>query len=244
MKKTVLITGASRGIGKSIAKLFALNNYNVIINYFKSDMLAKKLVEELKEINEATIAIKADISNKSEVDEMFEQIRLSFHCVDVLINNAGIANQILFTDMTAKQWDQIFDVNVKGMFHCTQAVAKDMICRKNGKIINISSIWGLCGASCEVAYSASKAAVIGFTKALAKELGPSNIQINCIAPGIIETDMNNSLDADTVESLINQTPLGKIGSAEDIAHTALFLAGEQANFITGQVISPNGGFVI
>lgn len=244
MKKTVLITGASRGIGKSIAKLFALNNYNVIINYFKSDMLAKKLVEELKEINEATIAIKADISNKSEVDEMFEQIRLSFHCVDVLINNAGIANQILFTDMTAKQWDQIFDVNVKGMFHCTQAVAKDMICRKNGKIINISSIWGLCGASCEVAYSASKAAVIGFTKALAKELGPSNIQVNCIAPGIIETDMNNSLDADTVESLINQTPLGKIGSAEDIAHTALFLAGEQANFITGQVISPNGGFVI
>jgi 3-oxoacyl-[acyl-carrier protein] reductase len=244
MKKTVLITGASRGIGKSIAKLFALNNYNVIINYFKSDMLAKKLVEELKEINEATIAIKADISNKSEVDEMFEQIRLSFHCVDVLINNAGIANQILFTDMTAKQWDQIFDVNVKGMFHCTQAVAKDMICRKNGKIINISSIWGLCGASCEVAYSASKAAVIGFTKALAKELGPSNIQVNCIAPGIIETDMNNSLDADTVESLINQTPLGEIGSAEDIAHTALFLAGEQANFITGQVISPNGGFVI
>jgi 3-oxoacyl-[acyl-carrier protein] reductase len=244
MKKTVLITGASRGIGKSIAKLFALNNYNVIINYFKSDMLAKKLVEELKEINEATIAIKADISNKSEVDKMFEQIRGSFHCVDVLINNAGIANQMLFTDMTAEQWDQIFDVNVKGMFHCTQDVAKDMICRKKGKIINISSIWGLCGASCEVAYSASKAAVIGFTKALAKELGPSNIQVNCIAPGIIETDMNNSLDADTIESLINQTPLGKIGSVEDIAHTALFLASEQANFITGQIISPNGGFVI
>ncbi len=244
MKKTVLVTGATRGIGKCIAKTFALNNYNVIINYFKNDVLAQELLKELCEMKSISLAFKADVSKRDEVDTMLKEIKQSFRYIDILINNAGVAEQVLFTDMTVQQWDRIFDVNIKGMFNCTQAVVEDMICRKSGKIINISSIWGICGASCEVAYSASKAAVIGFTKALAKELGPSNIQVNCIAPGIIDTDMNKELDNITLDSLKDQTPLGKIGSGEDIAHTALFLAGEQSNFITGQIISPNGGFVI
>jgi 3-oxoacyl-[acyl-carrier protein] reductase len=244
MKKTVLVTGASKGIGRCIAKVFALNDYNIVINYLKSDILAKELLEELRKLKSTPLAIKADVSKRDEVDNMFKEIKQSFKYVDILINNAGIANQMLFTDISAQQWDQIFDVNMKGIFNCTQAAVDDMIYRKSGKIINISSVWGICGASCEVAYSASKAAVIGFTKALAKELGPSNIQVNCIAPGIIDTDMNKKIEHSTIESLIDQTPLGKIGSAEDIAYTALFLAGEQSNFITGQVISPNGGFVI
>lgn len=244
MNNTVLITGASRGIGKAIAELFAENNYNVVINYRSSDVKAHELYNKLVKNNRSAMLIKADVSNREQVDEMYAKIKVAYGGVDVLINNAGIAEQKLFTDVSEDDWDNMFDINVKGMFNCTQAVLNDMISNKYGKIINISSIWGLVGASCEVAYASSKAAVIGFTKSLAKELGPSNICVNCIAPGIIDTDMNASLDDKAINELKEQTPLIRLGSVEDIANLALYLASDKANFITGQIISPNGGFVI
>ncbi|NMC56237.1 MAG: SDR family oxidoreductase [Eubacteriaceae bacterium] len=244
MNNTVLITGASRGIGKAIAELFAENGYNVVINYRSSDIKANELYNKLVRNNRSAMLIKADVAVREQVDEMYAKIKSAYGGVDVLINNAGIAEQKLFTDVSEDDWDNMFDINVKGMFNCTQAVLNDMISNKYGKIINISSIWGLVGASCEVAYASSKAAVIGFTKSLAKELGPSNICVNCIAPGIIDTDMNASLDDNAIKELKEQTPLIRLGSPEDIANLALYLASEKANFITGQIISPNGGFVI
>ncbi len=244
MNNTALITGASRGIGKAIAELFAENNYNVVINYRSSDVKANELMERLKRKNLSAMLIKADVSVREQVDEMYAEIKQAYGGVDVLVNNAGIAEQKLFTDVSEDDWDNMFDINVKGMFNCTQAVLNDMISAKYGKIINISSIWGLVGASCEVAYASSKAAVIGFTKSLAKELGPSNICVNCIAPGIIDTDMNASLDDKAINELKEQTPLIRLGSVADIANLALYLASDKANFITGQIISPNGGFVI
>ena len=167
-----------------------------------------------------------------------------FGHIDVLVNNAGIAQQKMFTEITEQDWKKMFSVNIDGMFNCTQLALRDMIKRHKGKIINVSSIWGIAGASCEVHYSASKAAVIGFTKSLAKELGPSGIQVNCVAPGVIETDMNKNLDDLTIKEIINETPLERIGTPRDIANTILFLAQDASDFITGQVISPNGGFVI
>lgn len=237
MSKTVLITGASRGIGADTARLFAKNGYNVAINYNKSEEKALALAEEI-----GGIAVRADIASPEEVKKMIDAVHVHFGKIDVLVNNAGIAQQKLFTDITESDWDNMFDINMKGMFNVTQAVVRDMIANKNGAIINLSSIWGIAGASCEVHYSASKSAVIGFTKALAKELGLSGISVNCIAPGVIYTEMNAHLDEETIEALKEETPLGKIGTGYDIAKTALFLA--ESEFITGQVISPNGGIVI
>jgi len=242
--KTVLITGASRGIGKAIAHTFANAGYNTAINYFSSQSKAEELASELTGKGLRAICVKADVSCRSQVEEMYNKIRFVYGGVDVLINNAGIAQQTLFTDISPAEWDRMFDVNVKGMFNCTQAVIKDMISKKYGKIINISSIWGISGSSCEVAYSASKAAVIGFTKALAKEMGPSGICVNCIAPGVVDTDMNEGISKETLSELINSTPLLQLGSPQDIANLALFLASEKADFITGQVICADGGFAV
>ena len=175
---------------------------------------------------------------------MFSEIEKLCGGVDVLVNNAGIAQFKLFSDIKEEEWDKMFDVNVKGMFNCTQAAIPFMIHKKSGKVINISSIWGIAGASCEVHYSASKAAVIGFTKALSKELGPSGICVNCVAPGVVKTDMCESLSEEDFEALKEETPIGRIAKPEDISKTVLFLAGSGADFITGQVISPNGGIVI
>lgn len=244
MKKTVLITGASKGIGKQMAETFAVADYNVIINYNKSEKDAKELKCFLNRQGCSAIALKADLSDTGQIKNMIEDTQKFFGGVDVLINNAGIAMQKLFCDVTDEEYNKIFDINVKGTFNCTKYVLPHMINKKQGKIINISSIWGMVGASCEVHYSASKAAIIGFTKALAKEVGPCNITVNCIAPGVIETDMNHNLDINTIYQLKEETPLGKIGSVQDIAQLALFLASEKASFITGQVISPNGGMVI
>ena len=243
-KRTVLVTGASRGIGKSIATLFAENNYNVLINYNKSEEEAMDLYNSLKSKGYSVDVYKADVSKKEEVNMMINYCIGKFEKIDVLINNAGISKTNLFTDISYEEWDEVMATNLNGVFYTTKKALQYMIPEMSGKIINISSIWGMVGGSFEVHYSASKAAVIGMTKALAKELGPSNIQVNCIAPGVIQTDMLNNVSQETLEMLREETPLMKLGTVEDIAHTALFLANENANFITGQVISPNGGFVI
>lgn len=241
MNKTVLITGASRGIGRETAKVFAQNGYRVIINYFKSESEALSLKEELLRSNSDCLAVKADVSKSSEVEKIMAEISKFTSHIDVLVNNAGIAFHKLLCDTSENEWNRLFDVNIKGMFNCTKAVLPNMIRRKNGKIINISSILGIDGASCEVAYSATKAAVIGFTKALSKEVGPSNITVNCLAPGFIDTDMNNNLNRSEKEEIRLSTPLGKLGTTYNIADAILFLASESSNYITGQVLCVSGG---
>lgn len=243
-RKTVLITGASRGIGKAIAQLFAANGYHVAVNYHQSHKEAFALVEELSAHHQTAFAVHADVGDPQQVCDMVRQVEDQFGSIDVLINNAGIAQQKLFTDLTEADWNRMFDVNVKGIFHCCQAVLPQMITAKKGKIINIASIWGICGASCEVHYSAAKAAVIGFTKALAKEVGPSNIQVNCVAPGLIQTDMNAHLTRDELKEILSQIPLQRLGQPNEIAESCLFLASDRADYITGQVISLNGGWII
>lgn len=237
MQKTVLITGGSRGIGAAAAELFAQNGYKTAITYNHSEDKAFTLAEKI-----GATAIKADISKRADIDSLIQSVNVNLGSVDVLINNAGIAQQKLFVDITDDDWDNMFAVNMRGMFMLTREIARGMINRKTGSIINISSMWGMVGASCEVHYSASKAAVIGFTKALAKELGLSGISVNCIAPGVIDTDMNSNLDAEAIAELKEETPLCRIGTPKDIAESALFLA--ESRFITGQIISPNGGLVI
>lgn len=243
-KKTVLITGASRGIGKAIAKLFAENNYNVVINYNKSEDEAKELQNYLTNKGYSVKIFKADVSNINEVNSLVNYTIGQFEKIDVLINNAGISKTNLFTDISYEEWNEIMNVNLNGVFYTTKKALQYMLPEMSGKIINISSIWGMVGGSFEVHYSASKAAIIGMTKALAKELGPSNINVNCIAPGVIKTDMLNNVSEDTLDALKEETPLMKLGLPEDIAKCALFLASEGGDFLTGQVISPNGGFVI
>ena len=187
---------------------------------------------------------KADVSNINEVNSLVNYTIGQFEKIDVLINNAGISKTNLFTDISYEEWNEIMNVNLNGVFYTTKKALQYMLPEMSGKIINISSIWGMVGGSFEVHYSASKAAIIGMTKALAKELGPSNINVNCIAPGVIKTDMLNNVSEDTLDALKEETPLMKLGSQEDIAKCALFLASEGGDFLTGQVISPNGGFVI
>ncbi len=243
-KKTVLITGASRGIGRATAKLFAKSGYNVLINYNKSEKEAYELYNSLKDKGYSVSIFKADISNKFEVNLMVNHCIGVFGKIDVLVNNAGITQSKLFTDITYEDWKEMMDINLNGIFYTTQKALQYMIPEMSGKIINISSIWGMVGGSFEVHYSTSKAAIIGMSKALAKELGPSNIQVNVIAPGVIQTDMLNDIDEDIIDTLREETPLMRLGTPEDIANCVLFLASEKSNFITGQVISPNGGFVI
>lgn len=237
--KTVLITGASGGIGSAIARIFVENGYCVALNYLKSEEAARALENEL---GENTFAIQADVSDSSQVKTMFSAIKKRFGGVDVLVNNAGISEFSLFTDITDKQWRRMFAVHVDGSFYCSREALPHMISQKSGAIINISSIWGITGGSCEVHYSAAKAAVIGLTKALAKEVGPSGITVNCIAPGLIDTKMNRALSDEDIAALLDETPLQKLGTPLDIAKTVLFLA--RSEFMTGQVVSPNGGLII
>ena len=244
MKKTVLITGSSRGIGREIAKLFAKNNYNVVINYNKSEKEAKELLEELTKENYSVRIFKADVSNVDEANALVNYTIGQFEKIDVLINNAGISRFNIFTDISYDEWHEVMNANLNSAFYVTKKALQYMLPEKCGKIINISSMWGLVGSANEVHYSTSKAALIGMTKALAKELGPSNIQVNAIAPGVIETDMLKEVDEDTIEMLKYDTPLMRIGKPIDIAKCALFLASDGGDFITGQVISSNGGFVI
>ncbi len=244
MNKTVVITGASRGIGRQTAIDFAKLGYNVVVGYNRDEKNALNLIKELRCFNSNIICLKADISIDSEARGLILSAIDEFGHIDVLVNNAGISQQKLFSDITKLEWDKMFNTNIGGCFACTQEAVKDMLKRKNGKIINISSIWGISGAACEVHYSASKAAIIGFTRSLAKELGPSGIQVNCVAPGVVNTDMNKHLSSDSINDLIDQTPMQRLGTPEDISNAILFLSSEKSDFITGQVISPNGGFVI
>ena len=244
MDRTVLITGASRGIGMAAAVTFAKNGFNVAVNYCKEADKANVLVSELKEYGVNAAAYRADVSDKSAVNEMFRKAETELGKITVLVNNAGIAEQALFTDITEGMWDRMFDVNVKGAYNCTQAALPSMIHEKYGRIVNVSSMWGISGASCEVHYSASKAALIGFTKALAKEVGLSGITVNCIAPGVIGTDMNSAIPNEIMETLKADTPLNRIGTPEDAAEAIFFLASDKASFITGQVLSVDGGFIL
>lgn len=245
MSKTVVITGAAKGIGKAIAKTFAYSGYNVCINYNTSEEEAKSLCEELAKDGCNVIICKADVTDRKQVDKMIDTVIASFGNIDVLVNNAGISEYKLFIDIDEKDLKRMLDVNILGTFNMTQAVLKkSMLPRKDGTIINISSIWGMVGASLEVAYSTSKAAIIGMSKALAKELAPSNITVNVVAPGAISTDMLKELSDEDMKVLQDEIPLGKIGRVEDVAATVKFLASYEARYITGQVISPNGGLVI
>lgn len=242
--KTVLITGSSRGIGRAAAVTFAQNGYNVAVNYNKSSEVAESLCSELEQLGVKAKAFQCDVADKYVVKEMVKQIEADLGQITVLVNNAGIAEQALFSDITEEMWDRMFDVNVKGAYNCTQAVLPHMIHNKYGRIINVSSMWGISGASCEVHYSASKAALIGFTKALAKEVGLSGITVNCVAPGVIATEMNGHLSEDIIEELKNETPLNRIGTPEDVAEAIFFLASDKASFITGQTLSVDGGFIV
>ncbi len=244
MSKTVLITGASKGIGANMAIRYAEKGYNVVMNYNNSVQSAILLQKSLKESGYNVIAYKANVKNRLEVELMVKEALYRFGSIDILINNAGISSQGLFTDMSEQEWNDIVGTNLTGVFNCTQAVLPHMINQKSGSILNISSMWGEVGASCEVAYSATKAAVIGMTKALAKEVGPSGITVNCITPGLIDTAMNQNLAIEDVSAIIDQTPVGRIGNTNDIASTAIFLTSDEASFITGQIIGVNGGFVI
>nr|WP_122012456.1 3-oxoacyl-ACP reductase FabG [Maliibacterium massiliense] len=242
--KTVLITGASRGIGRATALAFGENGYNVVVNYAARADAAEKTLQLLSRIPARAMAIAADVADAAQVQDMFARARAAFGPIDVVVNNAGIAQDALFTDITPEAWRQMFAVHVDGAFHCCRCALPEMISRKSGRIINIASIWGMVGASCEVHYSAAKAALIGMTRALAKEVGPSGITVNCVAPGVIDTDMNAGYDEATMRALREETPLGVLGAPEDIARAVLFFASEDARFITGQVLSPNGGIVI
>ncbi len=242
MEKIVLVTGASRGIGRNIAYNLALDGYKVIANYNNSEKEAKDLQEELKNKNIKIDIFKADVSRKQEVENLVNFVIEKYNKIDVLINNAGIAEEKLFTDITEEDFDKMMKVNLYSVFYTTQEVVKNMLKVHNGIIINISSIYGLTGGSCEVHYSMAKAGIDGMTKALAKELGPSNIRINSIAPGAIDTDMNKNLTEEDWKVVEEETPLNKRGKPIDITRCVKWLIEDE--FTTGQVISPNGGLVI
>ncbi len=244
MNKTVVITGGATGIGKEISSQFSDLGENVVIGYNKSKKEALGLLENLRKTNKNIVAIKADLSSEKESENLVLSAIDQFGKIDILVNNAAISEQKLFTEITKSSWDKMININLTSSFLCTKVAVKNMLKRKKGKIINISSVWGITGASCEVHYSAAKAGLIGFTKALAKELGPSGINVNCVCPGVINTDMISHLSPSSIENLLDQTPISRLGTPKDIAKAVLFLASEDSDFITGQIISPNGGFLI
>lgn len=232
--RNILITGASRGIGAATARRFAAAGDRVFINYRTDKEAAEVLAKEL-----GGIALCADVADPLQVSAMLQELPP----IDVLINNAGFAQFAFFDALTDEEWHRMIEVTLSGAFYCTRGVLPHMIRQKRGAIVNVSSIWGICGASCEVAYSTAKAGLIGMTKALAKEVGPSGIRVNCVAPGVIDTDMNASLTPDTLKELQEETPLGRLGTAEEVADAIFYLANPDG-FCTGQILSPNGGLVI
>ena len=239
--KTVIVTGGSRGIGEAIVRLLAEKDYNIILNYNKSEEKAKQIQNELKQKGKNIEIFKVDVSKREEVKRLIAFALEKFKTIDVLINNAGISQTKLFTDITDEEWNNMMQTNLNSVFYCTQEALPTMIHNKNGCIINISSIWGITGASCEVSYSVAKAGIDGMTKALAKELGPSNIRVNSIAPGIIDTEMNKEYTKEEIEEIKKEIPLGRIGKTVDVARCVNWLVEDE--YTTGQIISPNGGWL-
>ena len=242
--KAALITGGSRGIGAACARLFARQGYGVGIVCRKAKDRAEALAEELAALGVPVKVYVCDVAQREQVQAMTAAFLREFGRIDVLVCNAGIARQELFTDITEASWREVMGVDLDGVFYCAQAALPDMLHRKAGKIITLSSMWGQVGASCEVAYSTAKAGVIGLTKALAKEEGPSGITVTCVAPGVIDTDMMAAFTAEDKAALAEETPVGRLGSADEVAKLLVFLAGEDAGYITGQVFGVNGGLVI
>ncbi len=242
MKKVALITGSSRGIGRACADALAHRGYAVCINYIERQDKAEELCRKLLDEGLEAMCFRADVSDRTAVHDMVEAVRDCLGEVTLLVNNAGIARQSQFQDISEEYWRRIFDVNLNGAFNTIQEVLPSMLDRHSGCIVNISSIWGLHGASCEVAYSATKHAIVGLTRSLAQELAPTNIRVNCVAPGVINTDMVQVLGRETLDMLAADTPLRRLGRPEDIAETVAFLASDSASFITGQIICSDGGF--
>jgi len=237
--KTALVTGGSRGIGAAVARRLAADGYRVAVNYHFARAQAESLAEEL-----GGIAVQADVSDSAQVQKMVDTVLEKFCQLDILVCNAGVAWQGLLQDMRDEEWRKVLGTDLDGVFFCCRAVLPHMIGQKSGKIVTMSSMWGQVGASCEAAYSAAKAGVIGLTRALAKEVGPSGISVNCVAPGVIDTEMNQKLGPEALAELAEETPLGRLGTAADIAGCVSFLCSPAADFVTGQVLSANGGLVI
>ena len=245
MQANVLITGASRGIGAAAARVFAQAGWNVALQYQHREDLARELEAELRALGVKTALIQADISDPEQAQAMVEQAVAQLGGLDSLVCNAGIAlPQQLLTDTTPAQWRSLMGVDLDGVFHTVRAAIPHFVRQQRGSIVTVSSMWGVTGGSCEVPYSAAKAGVIGLTKSLAKELGPSHVRVNCVAPGVIATDMNAHLCEEVMAALGEETPLGRIGQPEEVAKAIRFLAGEEASFITGQVLCVDGGMVI
>lgn len=245
MERHVLITGASRGIGAATARRFAQGGWQVSIHYHKSLPQAQALAEELTRMGSRAVLVQGDVSDPEQARQLVEQAQQALGPLDAVVCNAGIALPIqLLTDTTDLQWRQVMGTDLDGVFHVLRSAIPGMVSRKAGSIVTVSSMWGVTGGSCEAPYSAAKAGVVGLTRALAKELGPSHVRVNCVAPGAIETEMTAFLTQEDREALAEETPLGRMGTAEEVADAIYFLAGEQARFITGQVLCVDGGMVI
>lgn len=244
MKKVALVTGSSRGIGRAIALRLASEGFAVAVHCVSSFNKAEEVCAEIAEVGGCAKAYCCDVADGKAVSTMINSICADLGPISVLVNNAGFAQQKLFTDLTDEEWKRMLSVHVDGAFYCTRAVLPAMIREHQGCVVNVSSMWGQVGGSCEVHYSTAKAALIGMTKALAKEVGPSGVRVNCVAPGVIKTDMISEFDAETLDELAQDAPLCCLGMPDDVAATVAFLVSEQARFITGQVIAPNGGIVI
>lgn len=239
--KTVLITGSSRGIGAAAAKLLAQEGWNVIVNYEKDEHSANKVFAEVLEYSPSSLLIQADIRSEEAVSRMFDEAEAKFGMVDCLVNNAGIASYALFQDIGEAEWKDIFDVNVHGAYRCTRRALKKMISAKRGRIVSISSIWGVTGSAMEVHYSATKGAIIAMNKALAKELGPSGITVNTIAPGGVDTDMLSGFTEGELRDFCDTLPISRLARPEEVASLISYLLSDAAAYITGEVININGG---
>ena len=244
MRRSALITGASRGIGRAAAAELSQQGWAVCVNYLEQRAAAESLVQELRSQGQAAMAFQADVADGEAVERMVEAAGETLGPVELVVNNAGVAGQALFQDISDEMWNRYLAVNLGGARNTIRAALPHMLREKRGCIVNISSIWGLRGASCETAYACTKAAIIALTRSLALELAPSGIRVNCVAPGVVNTDMVQVLGRETLRDLAEQTPLGRLGTPEDIAWAVAFLASSRASFITGQVLGADGGFIV